>query len=79
MKSNLKKNIESKKLFNKTDKNLENQRNTKNIQQEPNKVDFKSDQILTNQGHRHGGNHAMINDLSIHALQFLLKNTILSK
>ena len=43
MKSNLKKKkIKSKNLFIKTYQNQENQRNTKNIQQEPNNVDFKS-------------------------------------
>jgi hypothetical protein len=67
IKSNLKKKHKNKKRI------------SKNIQHEPNNVDFKSDQIWTNQKHNHVGNYAKINNLAFMHFDYHSKITILSK
>ena len=50
----------------------------KNIQHEPNNIDFKSHQIWINQGHKYVENHARINNLAFMHLGYHSKTTILS-
>jgi hypothetical protein len=71
-KSKIKSNLKKKNT--KTQKRI-----SKNIQLEPNNVDFKSNKIRTNQRHKHVGNYAKINNLAFMHFNYHSKITIFSK
>ena len=78
MRSNLKKKQKKIKYILSKPKNTKNMKTLKNIQHEPNNIDFKSHQIWINQGHKYVENHARINNLAFMHLGYHSKTTILS-